>query len=172
MSSFKDINTRAVHSIEKSTNDLVYSYDQSSQILNNSSKNLAQTFSESSKRINDQLASTGDKLAQSYKSFTESVNKDLNTLNDHTKSYSTGLSHINTSLAALNSSYELQLQNARKISESSAKTFEDHTKMTELVNGTLEEAQKYRKHTEQLNKNLEALNHVYGNMLGAMNVKG
>ena len=172
MSSFKDINTRAVHSIEKSTNDLVYSYDQSSQILNNSSKNLAQTFNESSKRINDQLATTGDKLAQSYKSFTESVNKDLTALNDHTRSYSTGLSHINTSLSALNSSYELQLQNARKISETSAKTFEDHTKMTELVNNTLEEAQKYRKHTEQLNKNLEALNHVYGNMLGAMNVKG
>ena len=44
--------------------------------------------------------------------------------------------------------------------------------MTELVNGSVEEAQKYRKQTEQLNKNLEALNNVYGNMLGAMNVKG
>ena len=40
MSVFKDINSRASHSIEKSTNDLVYSYDQSSQILGNSSKNL------------------------------------------------------------------------------------------------------------------------------------
>jgi gliding motility-associated protein GldL len=81
MSTFKDINSRASHSIEKSTNDLVYSYDQSSQILGNSSKNLAQTFNESSKKINDQLATTGDKLAQSYKSFTESVNKDMITPN-------------------------------------------------------------------------------------------
>ena len=172
MFSLKDVNTRASHSIEKSTNDLVYTYDQSSQILSNSSKNLAQTFNESSKKINDQLATTGDKLAQSYKSFTESVNKDLNILNDQTKTYSTGLSHINTSLSALNSSYELHLQNTKKLSESSAKAFEGYSKMTELVNNSVEEAQKYRKQTEQLNKNLEALNHVYGNMLGAMNVKG
>ena len=55
MAAFKDINSRASHSIEKSTNDLVYSYDQSSQILGNSSKNLAATFNESSKKINDQL---------------------------------------------------------------------------------------------------------------------
>lgn len=168
----KDINTRATHSIEKSTNDLVRSYDQSSQALTSSSQNLAQTFGESSKKINDQLSVTGDKLAQSYKNFTESVNKDLDSLNDHTKSYSLGLSHINTSLSALNSSYELHLQNSKKLTESSSKTFEGYSKMTELVNISVEEAQKYHKQTEQLNKNLEALNHVYGNMLGAMNVKG
>ena len=172
MASFNDVNTRATHSIEKSTTDLVHSWDQSTQILTNSSKNLAQTFNDSSKKINDQLATTGDKLAQSYKSLTDLVNKDLLTLTDQTKTYSTGLSHINTSLAALNSSYELHLQNTKKLSESSARAFEGYSKMTEEVNNSLEEAQKYRKHTEQLNKNLEALNHVYGNMLGAMNVKG
>jgi len=172
MYSFKDVNIKATHSIEKSTNDLVNSYDQSSQILTNSSRNLAQTFGESSKKINDQLATTGDNLAQSYKSFTDSVNKDLATLNDHTKSYTTGLSHINTSLSALNSSYELHLQNTKKLSDSSEKAFESYSRMTDLVNSSVEEAQKYRKHTELLNKNLEALNHVYGNMLGAMNIKG
>jgi gliding motility-associated protein GldL len=172
MFSLKEVNTRATHSIEKSTNDLVYSYDQSSQILGNSSKSLAQTFNDSSKKISDQLLTTGDKLAQSYKSFTDSVNKDLNALNDHTKTYTTGLSQINTSLAALNSSYELHLQNTKKLSESSEKAFEGYSKMTDLVKSSVEEADKYRKNTEQLNKNLEALNHVYGNMLGAMNVKG
>ncbi len=172
MSVFKDINARASHSIEKSTNDLVYSYDQSSQILGNSSKNLAATFNESSKKINDQLATTGDKLAQSYKSFTESVNKDLLALNDHTKTYSNGLSLVNSSISALHSSYELHLQHAKKLSAASEEAFEGQAKMTELVNSAVEEAQKYRKQTEQLNKNLEALNNVYGNMLGAMNVKG
>lgn len=172
LSSFKETNSRASHSIEKSTNELVHSYDQSSQILGNSSKVLAQTFTESSKKINDQLAATSDKLALSYKSFTESVNKDLVTLNEQSKTYSAGFSHINTSLSALNSSYELHLQSARKLSESSVKTLEEHSRMSELVNESLEEAQKYRKQTELLNKNLEALNHVYGNMLGAMNIKG
>ena len=172
ISSFKDVNSRASHSIERSTNDLVHSYDQSSQMLGSSSKTLAATFSESSRKISDQLATTVDKLAQSYKSITETVNKDLVTLNEHSKTYSTGLSLVNNSLSALYSSYELQLQNAKKLSASSAEAFEGHLKMTELVTGALGEAQNYRKQTEQLNKNLEALNHVYGNMLGAMNVKG
>jgi len=172
MAAFNDINTRATHSIEKSTTELVHSWDQSTQILTNSSKNLAQTFNDSSKKINDQLATTGDKLAQSYKNLTDLVNKDLITLTEQTKTYSTGLSHINSSLAALNSSYELHLQNTKKLSEASAKANDGYSKMTEEVNNSLEEAQKYRKQTEQLNKNLEALNHVYGNMLGAMNVKG
>jgi gliding motility-associated protein GldL len=172
MASFNDINTRATHSIEKSTTDLVHSYDQSTQILTSSSKNLAQTFSDSSKKINEQLSTTGDKLTQSYKSFSELVNKDISTLTEQTKTYSAGLSQINTSMSALNSSYELHLQNTKKLSESSAKAFEGYSKMTEVVNNSLEEAQKYRKQTELLNKNLEALNHVYGNMLGAMNVKG
>ncbi len=172
VTTLKDINSRASHSIERSTNDLVHSYDQSSQILGDSSKNLAHTFNDSSRKINEQLALSGDKLAQSYKSFTESVNKDLITLNDHSKTYTAGLSSINTSLSALNSSYELHLQNAKKLSASSAEAFEGHSRMTELVAGTIGEAQNYRKQTELLNKNLEALNHIYGNMLGAMNVKG
>ena len=172
MFSFKDVNNRATHSIEKSITELVHSYEQSSQTLSSSSKELAHTFNESSKIINEQLINSGDKLAQSYKSFTESVNKDLSNLNEHTQTYSTGLSHINTSLSALNSSYELHLQNTKKLSDSSAKAFEGYTKMTDLVSNSVEEAQKYHKQAELLNKNLEALNHVYGNMLGAMNVKG
>lgn len=179
MSSFKETNARAAHLIEKSTKDLekstkelVQSYDESSQVLNNSSKDLANSFNESSKKINDQLATTGNELTKSYKSFTESVNKDIGIINDHTKAYSTGLSHVSSSISALNSSYELHLQNVKKVSDSSAKAFDGYSKITEIVNSSLEDAQKYRKQSEQLNKNIEALNHVYGNMLGAMNVKG
>lgn len=172
MSHFNEVNNKATHSIEKSTHELVNNYNQSSQILGDSSKELAKTFSESSKRINEQLSATGEKLAVSYKSFTDSISKDFTSLNEQSRTFNTGLSQINTSLSAVNSSYELHLQNTKRLSEASSKAFEDYAKMTELVNGTLEEGHKYQKHTAQLNKNLEALNHVYGNMLGAMNVKG
>ncbi len=172
MSTFKEVNTRAAHSIEKSTNDLVYSYDQSTQILGDSSKNLATTFNESSKKINEQLISTGDSLATSYKKFNESINKDLAALGDHTNSYSAGLAQINTSLSTLHTSYELHLQHTKKVAAASAEALDTHAKMAELVKSALEEAKKYQNQTEQLNKNLEALNHVYGNMLGAMNAKG
>ena len=172
MSTFKEVNTRAAHSIEKSTNDLVYSYDQSTQILGDSSKNLASTFNDSTKKINDQLIASGDSLATSYKRFNDSINKDLAALDERTSSYSAGLEKVNTSIAALHTSYELHLQHTKKVTTASADALDTHAKMTDLVKSALEEAAKYQKQTEQLNKNLEALNHVYGNMLGAMNAKG
>jgi gliding motility-associated protein GldL len=172
MNLLTDINARAAHSVEKSTNDLVSSYDHTTQLLSNSSKSMAQTFVESAKKFNDQFASSGDKLANTYKDMSDAIHKDFAALNENSKSYGKELSKINVSLSSLNSSYELHLQNARKMSEESTKAFDEYHKMNGLVNTTLEEAQKYRKQSEQLNKNLEALNHVYGSMLGAMNVKG
>ena len=79
---------------------------------------------------------------------------------------------MNSSLASLNSSYELHLQNVKKLTESASKSVVDQAGLQQLVNGTLEEARKYHQLTERMNKNLEALNQVYGNMLGAMNIKG
>lgn len=172
MNLLTDINARAAHSVEKSTNELVHSYDHTSQLLSNSSKSIAQTFVDSAKKINDQFATSGDRLVTTYKDMSEAIQKDFAALNENSKSYGKELSKINVSLSSLNSSYELHLQNARKMSEASSKSFEEYHKMNNLVNISLEEAQKYRKQSEQLNKNLEALNHVYGNMLGAMNVKG
>jgi hypothetical protein len=75
-------------------------------------------------------------------------------------------------MSSLNSSYELHLQNVKKLSESAAKSVSDQAGLQQMVNETLEEAKKYRQLTERMNKNLEALNQVYGNMLGAMNIKG
>ena len=171
MSNLSEINTRAAHSVEKSTNELVHSYDHTSQLLTSSSKSMSQAFVDSAKKINEQFALSGDKLASSYKELSEAIHKDFASLNENSKSYGHELNRINVNLASLNSSYELHLQNARKMSETSSKSFEEYNQMNGLVNTTLEEAQKYRKQSEQLNKNLEALNQVYGNMLGAMNVK-
>jgi gliding motility-associated protein GldL len=172
MSQLNEVNTRAVHAVEKTAGELARSYDQTSQLLSDSSKSMATTLVDSAKRINDQFASTGDKLASTYKDLTEAIHKDFTALNENSKSYGSELVKINNSLSSLNSSYELQLQNARKVSEASTKAFDEYSKMNELVNTSLEEAQKYRKQSEELNKNLEALNQVYGNMLGAMNIKG
>jgi hypothetical protein len=44
--------------------------------------------------------------------------------------------------------------------------------MNTLLAESMKNTELYSKQAEQLNKNLEALNQVYGNMLGAMNLKG
>ena len=172
MNSFSEVNNKATLSVEKSLGDLVHSYEHSSKLIAGSSKELAENFSDSTKKINSQLASTSEKLTVSYKEFTDSLHKDITAINENSKTYSKEISKINSSMSSLNSSYELHLQNVKKLSESSSKSVTDQTGLQQMVNETLEEAKKYRQLTERMNKNLEALNQVYGNMLGAMNIKG
>jgi len=172
MSAFSEVNNKATASVERSLGDLVHSYEHSSKLISGSSKEMADNFTESTKKITHQLASTSEKLSSSYKEFTESVHKDFSALSDNSKLYSGEVSKMNASLATLNSSYELHLQNVKKLTETSAKSVTDQAGLQQLVNQTMEEAKKYHQLTERMNKNLEALNQVYGNMLGAMNIKG
>ena len=172
MNTFSEVNNKATQAVEHSLGDLVHSYEHSSKLISTSSKEMAESFTDSTKKINQQLASTSEKLSSSYKDFTDSVQKDFSSLSENSKHYSGEISRMNSSLASLNSSYELHLQNVKKLTESAAKSVTDQAGLQQLVNGTLEEARKYHQLTERMNKNLEALNQVYGNMLGAMNIKG
>lgn len=172
MNSFTELNNKATLSVERSLGDLVHSYEHSSKLISGSSKEMAESFAESTRKINQQLASTSEKLSSSYRDFTESVQKDFSSLSENSKSYAGEIAKMNSSLATLNSSYELHLQNVKKLAESSAKSATEQAGLQQLVNETLEEAKKYHQLTERMNKNLEALNQVYGNMLGAMNIKG
>jgi gliding motility-associated protein GldL len=172
MNSFSEVNDRATSHVEKSLGDLVNSYENSAKMITGSSKEMAESFIDSSKKISHQLSTAGEKLSVSYKEFTDSIHKDITALNESSKTYSGEVSRINTTMSSLNSSYELHLQNVKKLSESAAKSVTDQAGLQQMVNETLEEAKKYRQLTERMNKNLEALNQVYGNMLGAMNIKG
>jgi len=172
MNSFSDVNEKATAHVEKSLGDLVNSYELSAKLITGSSKEMAESFIDSTKKISHQLTSTGEKLSVSYKEFTDAMHKDMTSLNENSKTYSGEVSRINSTMSSLNSSYELHLQNVKKLSESAAKSVTDQAGLQQMVNETLEEAKKYRQLTERMNKNLEALNQVYGNMLGAMNIKG
>lgn len=172
MNSFSEVNNKATVSVERSLGDLVHSYEHSSKLISGSSKELAESFAASTQKINQQLASTSEKLTVSYKEFTDSIHKDIAAINENAKNYSGEISKMNASMSSLNASYELHLQNVRKLSETSAQSVSDQAGLQQMVNATLEEAKKYQQLTERMNKNLEALNQVYGNMLGAMNIKG
>jgi hypothetical protein len=43
--------------------------------------------------------------------------------------------------------------------------------MNEVLASSVDELKKYKENAEQLNKHLEALNTIYGNMLGAMSYR-
>ncbi len=172
MSLFTEVNSRASHSVEQSLSHLVKTYEHSSSVMAETSKNMAEKFAESTQRINQQLTTSGEKLSTSYKEFSDTFAKDFSTLNENSKTYANELAKVNSNLSSVNSSYELHLQSVKKVTDAAVKANADYVAMQQLVDASLTEAEKYRKHTEQLNRNLEALNQVYGNMLGAMNIKG
>jgi methyl-accepting chemotaxis protein len=172
MNTFSEVNNKATIAVERSLGDLVHSYEHSSRLISGSSKEMAESFTDSTKKINQQLATASEKLSSSYKEFSESIHKDFSSLNENSKPYSGEISKMNASLASLNSSYELHLQNVKKLTETSSKSVTDQEGLQKMVTNTLEEAKKYHQLTERMNKNLESLNQVYGNMLGAMNIKG
>jgi hypothetical protein len=55
--------------------------------------------------------------------------------------------------------------------ESSNKFSSDLSQMNEILASSVSELRKYKENAEQLNKHLEALNTIYGNMLGALSYK-
>ncbi len=81
------------------------------------------------------------------------------------------ITKVSTNLSALNSVYELQLQN----SNSQTEVFDKMGTTMESFLSNLEQSvantEKYKVQADELAKNVEALNNVYGNMLNAMNVQ-
>jgi hypothetical protein len=72
---------------------------------------------------------------------------------------------------ALNESFETQLKGTKSQFEASQKFSQDIMQMNEILASSVSELQKYKENAEQLNKHLEALNTIYGNMLGALSYK-
>ncbi|RLD45027.1 MAG: gliding motility protein GldL [Bacteroidetes bacterium] len=109
------------------------------------------------------LTESTEKIAKSAEAidFTEI---DSNAFNEE-------LTKVSTNLSALNSVYELQLQN----SNSQTEVFDKMGTTMESFLSNLEQSvtntEKYKIQAEELAKNVEALNNVYGNMLNAMNVQ-
>ena len=73
-------------------------------------------------------------------------------------------------MAALNATYELQLQEAGSRMKDITKFYDGISQLLGNLNATVEDTKKYKEEVGKLAKNLGSLNTIYGNMLSAMNV--
>jgi len=80
------------------------------------------------------------------------------------------LNKVSQNLSALNSVYELQLQNSNQQSETFNKVGETMEVFLQNLQQSVDNTSKYKEQADELAKNVAALNNVYGNMLTAMNV--
>jgi len=149
MNSFAQINNKANDSINKSVDSLVDSYS------------VAAT----------QLSETGKKLSATYVKSADVISGELENIGESSKKYSGNLERLNNNLDTLNNNFEGQLKETQDQFKASQKFNADLSEMNSVLTSSVDELRKYKENAEMLNKNLQALNEIYGNMLGAMSYK-
>lgn len=116
-----------------------------------------------------QAAGSVSELSQSYSKAASAITE-MSTSSEDMRTYNEQVQSAAKNLSALNSLYELQLQDSSTHMKNTSKFYENFNAMVETLNSSVEDAVKYRQEVNALAKNLSALNTVYGNMLSAMSV--
>jgi len=171
MSTFAEINVKANNDITQSVNVLVDSYTNTAQRLSSKGDEMLNKLAATSEEFSSILSNSGKKLVGSYDRVAEVIEKGFGDLGEKSNNYNEKLTQLNKSLEALNASYTTQLKGTSDQLAASQKFFAEINQMNQMILSSVEEVKKYQSNAAELNKHLEALNSIYGNMLGAMNYK-
>ena len=171
MNNFAEINKRANDSLNSSVNKLIDAYSVASQQISETGKGTIGKLIKTSEEFSDNLSQTGKKIAETIDSASGSISNEMKNIGEGSKKYSANLEKLNSNIDNLNASFEQQLQGTKNQFEASRKFSSDLNQMSEILASSVSELQKYKANAESLNQHLEALNTIYGNMLGAMSYK-
>lgn len=120
-----------------------------------------------SKNVGD-LAETYAKAADSMSSL---ANADAGQLGENVNEVSESLSKFSKNVAALNATYELQLQSAKESMDNVNQFYGNLEELLKNLTDASADTKKYKEEMNVLANNLSALNTIYGNMLNAMSYK-
>ncbi len=171
MNTFAEINNKANESINNSVNELADSYSNTAKQLTDSGQEVIAKLNQTGEQFNSKVIESSELLAKSYEEASQTISGDLKNIGDNSKQYSEKMATLNKNLSELNSSFVTQLQGTQQQFEASQKFSSDLQQINEVLSSSVKEIKKYKENAEQLNKHLEALNTIYGGMLGAMNYK-
>ncbi|OFX47039.1 MAG: hypothetical protein A2X13_05525 [Bacteroidetes bacterium GWC2_33_15] len=136
------------------------------QTASESVSSMAESYNITSQQLNGSV----NGFLENFKTIEDKIQANISNIANGNQSYNDKLELLNKNLSALNSVYELQLQNtSEQVNNSKVLTGEMDQIMNNLK-GSAEETKVYKEEISRLNKNLSALNSVYGNMLSAMNI--
>ncbi|MHC1703520.1 MAG: gliding motility protein GldL [Tenuifilaceae bacterium] len=149
--------------------------------LTKAGEDVSNRITESGTKVANDLSSSASGLANSYKQATDSLNLTYQQLADAMKAngsiisdgsggYQEQLERLNKNMSALNTAHELHLQETNTRLKEAEKVYSGVDGMMKKISTSVTETEKFTDALELLNKNISALNAVYGNMLSAMNV--
>lgn len=171
MIAFSETNNQANTTLHSSVNELANVYGDTAHKISETGEGMLAKLHDSSVKFTKQLDESGTRLTESYQKLSGSIEKGFKDLESHSSSYGENLQVLNKNIESLNSSYEKQLKGTNEQIQVSSKLFEDINQMNQIIASSVQEMKKYKENAEKLNSHLDALNSIYGNMLGAMNYK-
>jgi len=171
MVAFSEVNTQANLTLNNSIGKMVSSYSNTASKIAETGEGMVSKLNESSVKFTRQIDESGTKLVDSYQKLSGSIEKGFKDLDQNSNSYGENIQKLNKNIDALNSSYERQLKGTSEQIQASGTFFEDLNRMNQIITSSAQELKKYKENAEKLNSNLDALNSIYGNMLGAVNYK-
>jgi gliding motility-associated protein GldL len=108
-----------------------------------------------------------DGMKGAYVNATNTISS-LNAAADSTKQFHTQVQVLTKNLGSLNAIYELELQDTNNHLKAMNSFYGNLVQASETMQGSVTDAKKTQEQIALLAKNLGNLNHVYGNMLSAM----
>lgn len=171
MNTLSEVNNQANSQISNSLDQLVNSYSSTAVKISDQGSQLLNKLSTSGDEFSNQLNKTSSQLAESYQKMAGSLHNGIEEFNKNSANYGDNLGKLNKNIEALNETYASQLKETTEQLQASQKFFKEMSQINEMIALSAEEMKKYKSNAEELNKHLEALNSIYGNMLGAMNYK-
>ena len=171
MYAFSETNVQANTALNKSVGELTETYSSTAQRISETGEGMLIKLSDSSVKFTRQLDESGAKLVDSYQKLAGSIEKGFKDLDLNSSSYGENIHKLNQNIESLNGTYEKHIKGTIEQIQASTKLFEDLNQMNQIIVSSAQEMKKYKDNAEKLNANLESLNSIYGNMLGAMNYK-
>lgn len=108
-----------------------------------------------------------DNMKGAYQNATNTISS-FNAAADSTKQFHSQVQVLTKNLGSLNAIYELELQDTNNHLKAMNSFYGNLVKASETMQGSVNDAKKTQEQIALLAKNLGNLNHVYGNMLSAM----
>ena len=108
-----------------------------------------------------------DSMKQAYQGATNTITHFTNAA-ESTKQFHGQVQVLTKNLGSLNALYELELQDSNNHLKAMNNFYSNLAQASEAMNGSVADAKKTQEQVALLAKNLGNLNHVYGNMLSAM----
>lgn len=171
MNTFAEINFQANESINTSINELVNTYSSTAQKLSSSGQDIISKLNNTGEDFTNKVIESSNLLSKSYLEASKTLSSDIKTIGDNSQMYSKNMESLNKNISELNNNIGNQLKGSIDQFNASQKFNSDLQQMNEVLSSSVEEIKRYKKNAEELNKHLEALNAIYGGMLGAMNYK-